>query len=80
MDVGIKIKQRRECLNFSQEQLSQISGVSQASIHYIEAGENSPTAKTLFKLASALGVSITELLGDQPATSKSQISADKSQG
>ncbi|WP_021169766.1 HTH-type transcriptional regulator PrtR [Sporomusa ovata DSM 2662] len=80
LNVGIRIKQRRELLNLSQEQLSQISGVSQSSIHYIESGENSPTAKTLFKLTSALGVSITELLGDQTATSKSRFSVNESQG
>lgn len=73
MNVGVKIKQRRESLNLSQEQLSQISGVSQASIHYIESGENSPTTKTLQKLATALGVSITEIVSDEPATVEQRV-------
>lgn len=67
MNVGAKIKQRREFLNLSQDEPSRLSGVSQSSIHYIESGENSPTAKTLAKLAAALGVSIAELLHDRPA-------------
>jgi len=67
LNVGARVKQRREFLNLSQDELSRLSGVSQASIHYIESGENSPTAKTLAKLADALGVSMAELLRDHPA-------------
>ena len=64
MSIGLKIKQRRESLNISQNQLAAKSGVAQSSIHYIESEQNSPTMQTLQKLAAALSVSVADLLGE----------------
>lgn len=80
MDVGARVKQRREFLNLSQDELARLSGVSQSSIHYIESGKNSPTAKTLAKLAAALGVSMAELLRDHPAAGEQPGVCGNSQG
>jgi transcriptional regulator with XRE-family HTH domain len=53
----------REQQGLSQDQLSELSGVAQHNISKIERGLQKPTAKTLGKLAKALGVEEPSLLG-----------------
>ncbi|NPV80695.1 MAG: helix-turn-helix transcriptional regulator [Firmicutes bacterium] len=60
-----KIKALREQRRLSQQELAKAAGVAQASIHYIETGQKSPTVRTLDKLAAALGVPVSELLDDK---------------
>lgn len=58
-----KIKQLREKLGLSQEKLARISDVSNNTIINIEAGkQKNPTIDTLKKIATALGVSVDELI------------------
>ena len=64
MGVGRNISRLRIEKGMTQKQLSLAAGISPASIHYIEREENSPTERTLKKLAAALGVSVVELLGE----------------
>lgn len=60
--VGYKIKDRREALRMSQEDLSAKSGVSRQTISSIENNpEKSVSTKTLEKIASALGTTIGNL-------------------
>ena len=54
----------REQQGLSKSELSRKSGVALSFINYIEAGQKSPTLRTLEKLALAMGVSVTELLED----------------
>lgn len=55
----------REMAGLSQAQLAQISGVSQSHISKLEIAKDSPTLKTLLKLAQALNVPVQALL-DEP--------------
>ncbi len=46
--------------------LASRSGLSANALSMIERGRSSPSVSTLYKLADALGVSITEFFGPQP--------------
>lgn len=61
-----RLKAIRKALGLSQARLAELSGVSQAYISELEAGCKQPTLTILDKLASALGVSVTELIEDSP--------------
>lgn len=60
--LGMDIRKRRSEKNFTQEDLSQHSGVSKISITNIERGITGTTLKTLMKLASALDTTAQEML------------------
>jgi transcriptional regulator with XRE-family HTH domain len=58
------LKRLREDRNMSQAALAKKSGVAQGYISQMEAGEKkNPGIETLKKIAKALGVPVTELLG-----------------
>ena len=59
--VGYKIKEVRESLNMTQEELSEKSGVSRGIISALENGHPITTTKTLVKLARAMNVSIDKI-------------------
>jgi len=59
-----RVKELREKLNMSQLELARKAKVAQSTIHYIETGQKSPTYRVLKKLAAALGVTVSELLGE----------------
>lgn len=52
----------REAAGLKQSDLAEMSGVSQGHISKLEIGDESPTLKTLQKLADALGISIQDLV------------------
>jgi len=60
--VGYKIKERREFLRMSQEDLSTKSGVSRQTISSLENNpERSVSTKTLEKIAAALDTTVGKL-------------------
>lgn len=60
--MGYRIKEVREKLGISQEELSRKSGVSRAIISGLETGNiKCTTTKTLLKVADALGVSVSSI-------------------
>lgn len=60
--MGCKIKERREMLRMSQEDLSRKSGVSRQTISSIEnAPDKNVSIKTLEKIAVALDTTVGEL-------------------
>lgn len=73
----------RQQKNLSQQQLSQDAGIPRSTITHMESGEGNPSLSNLCKLATALNVSIEELLsrprsactllkaGDVPVLSRS---------
>jgi transcriptional regulator with XRE-family HTH domain len=65
-NVGQAIRTLRERQKFSLRQLSQHCGLSINAISKIERGETSPTVASLHKLASALGVHITDIFTQRP--------------
>lgn len=60
----------RKSKGLSLEQLAELSDVSKAMISKIERQESSPSATLLGKLASGLGVSVTQLLTDEGSSAE----------
>ena len=58
-DLISTLKQRRETLQVTQEQLADISGVGLRTLKQLESGKGNPTLKTLLTLTDALGLTIT---------------------
>lgn len=56
---------RRGWRHWSQEELAQASGLTQAQVATLEAGQANPTLRTLAKLATALQCTVAELFADQ---------------
>lgn len=67
VDVGQRLRQLREGQDISMRRLASRSGLSANALSMIERGRSSPSVSTLYKLADALGVSITEFFGPQPS-------------
>lgn len=64
--MGYKVKEYREALGMTQEELSIKSGVSRGTIVALENDkESATTTATLRKVAKALGVTISHLFFDQ---------------
>lgn len=60
--MGYRIKELRESLNMTQEELSRESNVSRGTISALENGtERTTTTKTLQRIASALGTTVDRL-------------------
>lgn len=59
---GQVLRQTRQAVGMTQEQLSLESGVQRNFISLIELGQNQPTITTVFKLAQALGCTPSELV------------------
>ncbi len=61
--LGKRVRQYREDRGYSLSELAKQSGVSRSYLYQVESGASSPTEEKLLALASALGVTITDLLG-----------------
>lgn len=62
--IGPKVRELRQQLGLSLQQLAQHSEVSAAAIHKVERGDMVPTITTLLKLASALRTPIGHFVAD----------------
>ena len=62
--IGAKLKEVRTKRLLTQDELSDKAGVSQSTIANIERDNREPHFHTIRKLAKALDVDPTELLGD----------------
>ena len=71
VDVGSRLKELREARNISMRTLATKSGLSANALSMIERGKTSPSVSTLYKLADAMGVSITAFFGAE--TEKKQV-------
>lgn len=64
--MGYRIKELREALNMTQEDLAIKSGVSRGTICALESGtERTTTTKTLLKLAKALGSTLDQIFFEE---------------
>ena len=61
--VAETIKRLRRQKSLSLEELAQMSGVSRSMLSQIERDATNPTVATLWRITSALGISIDEVLG-----------------
>lgn len=60
--LAVNVRLVRAWLAWSQEELSQHSGVSRSMISHIERGERNPLLDTLVRLAVAMNTSVERLL------------------
>lgn len=60
--IGKRIIQLRKKKGWSQSELARECFKDRQSIERVEAGHTNPTAYTLYEVASALGVSLAELV------------------
>ncbi len=76
MGLGLRVRERRVALGFSQERLASEAGVTWSAIQRLESGHSSdPHYSTLLGIAHALGTSVGELVGEtEPAPLISPLS------
>lgn len=58
MDLFNKIKERRQLLGITQQDLADISEVGLRTIKQIEAGKGNPSIKTMIQLLDVLGMEL----------------------
>lgn len=61
-DLGTNLREARERLGLTQEQVAERSGVHATEVSRIEGGKRDPQVSTLLRLAKAVGVSPGRLL------------------
>lgn len=74
-DFGARVLRRRRERQLTLQQLADVSGVSRAAISKIERGESGASTSVLGKLAEALDLSISQLVGGRPGDSVVHIPA-----
>jgi len=74
--AGRNIRRLRTAAGLSLADLAAAADVSKTTLHGIEQGEGNPTLSTLWALATALGVSLGELL-EPPAPAVAVVRADE---
>lgn len=73
MEIGEKIKQIRKQRKLTQKQLGEISGTSEITIRQYETNRRAPRIEQLNKIATALNVDISDLLGMEPIPARPMI-------
>lgn len=68
-ELGIRIRDLRTDAGMSQEQLCEAAGVDRAYISQIEGGTRNPSVSVVVRIADALGVTVSELLGEDASQS-----------
>ena len=66
----MKLKLLREQRGLSVRKLGEKAGVHFVSIVKMETGKLDPRLSTLIRIAKALNVTVSELIGDKPKTKK----------
>lgn len=67
-NMGEQIKYWREARNLTQQQLAELVDTERSNIAKIETGQSPGSVPLLQKLAAALGVSVADLLDEEPST------------
>lgn len=62
LKLGQRIKELRQKLDMTQEELAFKVGVDRSYMGFLERGERNPTLSTLMKIAKALKVSVKNLM------------------
>lgn len=62
--IGLAIKRRRESLGLSQEAAAAKAGIEQTNWARWERGAYRPTPVSLERIAEALGVEVSDLIGE----------------
>ena len=64
IELGEKIRERRELLGLLQPQLASLSGISTRTLQLVERGKGNPSVDTLSQLAEPLGLRLELVLKD----------------
>ena len=64
MELGKNIAALRALTGLKSKELAEIAGIKQSYISSIEKGRKIPTIQVLLNIAQALGVTVSELLGE----------------
>lgn len=64
-EIGARIRRQREHIGLTQEQLGEACELSASFVGHIERGSRKLSVESLYKLASALDVSVDYLLFDR---------------
>lgn len=75
MSVADNVKRLRKEKGWTQVRLSMEAHVSQQAISFIESGRNEPSTDMIRALSKALGVSSSEIIGDNSQTNADELSA-----
>jgi transcriptional regulator with XRE-family HTH domain len=70
IDVGNRLRQLREARRVSMRTLATMSGLSANALSMIERGKTSPSVSTLYRIADALTVPVTDFFGPDEARRK----------
>lgn len=64
IEIGERIRKRRQELCWSQEKLAEMADISLNTVSRVEGGQSDMSIEVFRKLTQALGMSASELLGD----------------
>ena len=64
IEIGERIRKRRQELRWSQEKLAEMADISLNTVSRVEGGQSDMSIEIFRRLAQALGLSASELLGD----------------
>ncbi len=70
IDVGNRLRQLREARKVSMRTLATMSGLSANALSMIERGKTSPSVSTLYRIADALKVPVTDFFGPDETRKK----------
>ena len=56
--IGKQIKERRTTLGITQQDLSELAGISPNTLYKIERGQANPSLRVLVKIAEVLGMEL----------------------
>jgi len=70
IDVGNRLRQLRESRKISMRTLATMSGLSANALSMIERGKTSPSVSTLYRIADALSVPVTDFFGPDETRKK----------
>lgn len=70
VELGEKLRQRRELLGLLQTQLAALSSISTRTIQLVEQGKGNPSLVTLLQLAEILGLQLDLILKEPLKTSE----------
>lgn len=62
--LGIHVRLRRQELDLSQDEVAERAGIDETTIGKIERSERTPLAPTLFKISTAMNISLDRLKAD----------------
>ena len=71
--LGTRIRARRTALGLTLAQVAQRAGLSEAYVSNVEHGHRTPTLAVLYAIAEALGLALTDLLGEDPPTGRPDL-------